>query len=373
MRSDAGTAAVRTLTRGVLVVAALAVAVVPAAAHVDYVVDGVDPGSMVTLLRAVFGDPLSVALLVAGGAATAGLVVGYLRFASRLPDVDVARRTLKSYRPYLPWMLRLAIGLPLVGAGFSGYLFTPALPADARLVQVGLGFLLLFGLATRVVAATGLVLYLGALPSEPRLLLASEFVAGFLAIVVVGPGQPSADLLVRRLVVTDGTFASRLRGLPTPGDVLSRVGVGPAAAPLVLRAFVGLNFVFLGLTQKWLRPDQAAAVVSKYDLTAVVPVSPELWVFGAGLAEVGIGLAFLAGTFARGAAGVGFLMLTTTLFGLPDDPVLAHITLFGLLSALLVVGSGEYSLDASAVPALRRRLDPGFDAATDPDPQTTAD
>jgi uncharacterized membrane protein YphA (DoxX/SURF4 family) len=339
-----------------------------ATAHVDYVTEGTESGSAIALFRAVLSDPLSVALLVAGGLAVAALVAGYLRFASAVPDIAAARRTLQSYRPYLPWLLRLSIGLPLVGAGFSGYLFAPTVPADARLVQVGIGFLLLFGFATRVTAAAGLLLYLGALATDPRLLLASEFIAGFLAIVIVGPGQPSADLLVRRLVVTDGTFASRLRGVPTPGDVLAAAGVGPAAASVVLRVFVGANFLYLGVTQKWLEPTRAAQVVAKYDLTSVVPVSPELWVFGAGLVEAGIGVAFLAGVFTRGAAATGFVMLTTTLFGLPDDPVLAHITLFGLLSAMLVVGGGGYSADATVVPRLRRRFDPGYGAGTDPRP-----
>jgi len=339
-----------------------------ATAHVDYVTDESGPGSAAALFRAVLGDPVAVALVVGGAIGTAAVAVGYLRFASSVPDIDVARRTLRSYRPYLPWMLRLGVGLSLVGAGFSGYLFSPAVPADARLLQVGLGFLLLFGLGTRLVAITGLAVYLLALTTDPRLLLASEFVAGFLAILLVGPGQPSADLLLRRLVVTDGTIASRLRGVTTPGDVVSRLGDAQAATPLVLRAFVGLNFVYLGVTQKWLAPDRAAAVVAKYDLTAVVPVSPELWVFGAGLVEAGVGVAFLAGLFTRGAAGTGFLLLTTTLFGLPDDPVLAHVTLFGLLSAILVVGSGRYSVDAAVLPALRRRLDPGFERITEPRP-----
>ncbi|MFW5956366.1 MAG: DoxX family protein [Halorhabdus sp.] len=120
--------------------------------------------------------------------------------------------------------------------------------------------------------------------------------------------------------------------------------------------FVGFNFLYLGVTQKWLNPESAMAVVAKYDLTAVVPVSPELWVVGAGLVEAGIGVAFLVGLFTRGGAAAGFLMLTTTLFGLPDGPVLVHGTLFGLLSVLLVTGSGRYSIDNSILPAIRERL-----------------
>lgn len=337
----------------------------PARAHVDYVTEEGAAGSPAELFRAVFTDPASLAVLGAGGVVVLALVAGYLRFASAVPDIEVARRALESYRPYLPWMLRLSVGLPLVGAGFAGYLFSPSVSASARLLQVGIGFLLLFGLGTRIVAAVGLVAYLVALAGDSTLLLASEYVAGFLAIVAVGPGQPSADLLLRRLILTDGTFASRLRGVTTFGDLVSRAGIDHGAAPLALRIFLGLNFVYLGASQKWLEPAQAAAVVTKYDLTAVVPVSPELWIFGAGLVEVGVGLALLTGTFTRGAAAAGFLLLSTTLFGLPDDPVLAHISLFGLSSALLVTGSGRFSLDASILPALRRRLDTGLDASAD--------
>jgi uncharacterized membrane protein YphA (DoxX/SURF4 family) len=61
-----------------------------------------------------------------------------------------------------------------------------------------------------------------------------------------------------------------------------------------------------------------------------------------------VGVALLAGLFTRFFSGVAFLMLTTTLFGLPDDPVVAHISVFGLVSALLVTGAGPFSFDAWA-------------------------
>ena len=335
----------------------LLVATTPAAAHVDYVTDGDNGGSAMALFRGVFTSPADVAVLGVGTVVACLSVLAFLRFGS-LPDVRAARRTLAAYEPYLPWMLRLSVGLPLVGAGFAGYLFSPSVPVEARLLQVGIGFLLLFGLATRLVAAVGLVVYLVALWRYfPTMLLASEYVAGFLAIVLVGSGQPSADMLLYRLSVTEGTLVSRVRGVTTPSDVLAAVGVGRSAAPVMLRVFLGANFLYLGVTQKWLQPAQAAVVVEKYNLTALVPVSPELWIFGAGLVEAAVGLALLSGTFTRGAATVGFLVLTTTLFGLPDDPVLAHVTLFGLSSAVMVTGSGRYALDSSVVPRLRRRLD----------------
>jgi uncharacterized membrane protein YphA (DoxX/SURF4 family) len=114
----------------------------------------------------------------------------------------------------------------------------------------------------------------------------------------------------------------------------------------VLRVGVGLAFAYLGLVEKLANPSRAVLVVDRYDLTSVVPVDPGLWVLGAGLTEIGVGLLLVAGYYTRGAAAVAFTMLVLTLFGLPDDPVLAHITLFGMISAIFTLGGGPLSLDA---------------------------
>lgn len=338
--------------------ASITLAARPVAAHVDYVTEGGASGPDVgDFLVAVLSTPLNVALLVAGGVGVTIATLGWLRYGDHVADVTVTRRTLRSYQPYLGWLLRLAVGLPLMGAGFGGYFFSPAVSVEARLIQITLAFLLLFGLGTRLAALTGLLTYaVGLVAHFPTLLLSSEYVAGFLGILVVGPGQPSADLLLRRLVLTDGTILSRFRGVTTVSDLLSGIGVEKSIAPFLIRVFLGLNFVFLGVTEKWLDPGRALQVVAKYDLTAVVPVTPEMWVFGAGLGELAVGVFILTGTFTRSAAGAGFVILTTTLFGLPDDPVLAHVTLFGLTSALLITGSGPFALDRTVVPALRARL-----------------
>jgi DoxX. len=108
---------------------------------------------------------------------------------------------------------------------------------------------------------------------------------------------------------------------------------------------MGVTFVYLGLIQKLADPASGLLVVEKYDLTSVVPVDPGLWVVGAGVTEIAVGLALVAGFFTRGAAAVSFVLFTTTLFGLPDDPVLAHVALFGMASAVFTLGSGPFSFD----------------------------
>lgn len=330
----------------------------PAAGHVDYVTSGSGtPQDPLPFLLSVVTEPVNAGLLTAGVLIAIITCGAYLLVGRHLRDVAVLRETLRSYGDLLPWMLRLSLGLPLVGAGFSGYLFTPAVGTSARLFQVGLGFLLLFGLATRTVAAVGLLSYLALVVVDPDLLLAVEYVGGFMGIALVGAGRPSADEMLRRVAEADGTIYGRIDPIHEMADVADR-WLDPLSrfTPTVVRVGLGVTFVSLGLGEKLLAPGQALQVVAKYDLTAVVPVDPGLWVVGAGLLEVAIGVALVVGLFTRGVAALAFLVLTGTLFGLPDDPVLVHVTLFGLSSALFATGSGPVALD--------NHLDRVLDAAT---------
>jgi uncharacterized membrane protein YphA (DoxX/SURF4 family) len=341
----------------------------PVAGHVDYVTG--EPTEIVdalVFLADVVTDPLNALLLGLGTVAVLGALVGGAVARRRLPDLAVLAETLDGYRDLVPWMLRLSVGLPTVGAGFAGYYFSPVVGMDAvsrtltavypdalaplvstpfiRLALIAVGFTLLTGFLTRASAAVGAFLWLSVLPTQPELLLAMEYPFAVLAIVLVGGGRPSADMMFARVAQTPGTLYGRIDPL---GDLPRRVGAAAAPyrsyLPTLLRAGLGVTFVFLGVTQKLFAPSRALLVVERYDLTAVVPVDPGLWVVGAGLTEFAVGALLLAGLFTRGAAAVAFLVLTTTLFGLPDDPVLAHVSMFGLTSAVFTLGSGPYSLD----------------------------
>lgn len=347
-----------------------------ASAHVKYVAPGSDPVAVAEFLVNALSDPLNLAVLLGGAASVVALLAGYLVGRPARRDVTVFRETIESYRDLLPWLLRLSMGLPLVGAGFAGYFFSPvvqpAAPTFVRLFGITLGFLLLFGFGTRIVATVGLASYLVGLAFEPALFLAVEYVPGFLAIALTGGGRPSADHVVSRMAADDETVYSRIdpfyRAIAVP--FVKRVQPFASLVPLVLRVGVGVSFVYLGVAQKIMNPGEALSVVAKYNLTAVVPVSPELWVVGAGLTEALVGVLFVTGAFTRAASLTAFVIFTTTLFGLPDDPVLAHVTLFGLVSALLVTGAGPFSVDewlqywaarrdsdADATPTRRRRAE----------------
>lgn len=335
---------------GVAVFALVAVGRV--SAHVKYVTPGSDPVAVAEFIQSVLMDPFAVAVLV-GGAVGVTVVGGvYLRVRPFPNDVRTFRQTMASYEDLLPWLLRLSVGLPLIGAGFTGYFFSPIVqtgsPTFTRLFGITVGFLILFGFGTRLVAGVGLVGYLVGLAVEPALLLAFEYVPAFLAIILVGGGKPSADDVVATLAADDSTVYSRIdpfyRRVAEP--FVERTSHLSAYVPTVLRIGIGVAFIYLGITQKIMAPGDALAVVGKYNLTAIVPVAPELWVMGAGLTEALVGVLLIAGAFTRASSLVAILLFTTTLFGLPDDPVLAHISLFGLVSALLVTGGGPFSVDA---------------------------
>lgn len=340
-------------TLGVLATLTLLGFVRPASAHVKYVAPGEEPTTAGELLAAVVADPVAIGLLGGGAAAVLGAALGYLRVRPARFDLAVLRSTLSGYHDLLPWLARLSIGLPLVGAGFAGYYFSPAVTATTptaatavRLFGITVGFLLVFGLATRFAAVVGLLGYLVGVVVEPTLVLALEYLPGFLAVLILGGGRPSADHVFSRLAAAEGTLYRRVDPVSrTLAPLAQRLAAAEALLPLVVRVGLGASFVYLGTVQKLLTPGDALAVVGKYGMTNVVPVSPELWVVGAGLAETAVGLALVAGAFTRACSFVAIGLFTTTLFAMPDDPVLAHVSLFGLVSVLVITGAGPVSVD----------------------------
>lgn len=336
--------------------AALLLAVLrPVAAHVEYVTDE-EAGAGIEFVIEVLSDPVN-ALLV-GGTGAVGMFVlgGYLLIRPSIPDFDVLRSALAEYLTYVPWMLRLSLGLPLIGAGFAGYVFSPALPteplgtalqAELRLLQIGIGFLLLFGLGTRIVAGIGLFSYVVGVLLAPEIILALEYIPGFIAIILLGSGRPSGDHLLMRLGSSRGTYYNRIDPVSKWAKVAQkRIDPYTAYVPTVLRVGLGATFILLGLGEKLMNPAPGLALVDQLNLTAIIPVSPGMWVVGAGLAEVAFGVLLVLGLLTRAVAGGAFALFTVTLFGLANDPVLAHITMFGIASAVFTLGAGPLSADA---------------------------
>lgn len=341
----------------------------PILAHVTYVTPDVGGGEGIgDLVAALFARPLEVALLVAVAVAVVVALLLDLRFRPLSSFRRSVVQRAESYLGLSPWMLRLSLGLPLIGAGVLRYALAPDVQPDAfpYLLLTLLGFMLLIGFAARAAALLVLVISMVLMVQHAHLVEVIEIPAVALAILVTGSGIPGVDDLLASAVVPTriGDAVRRVLGsgpqvepdvaqearaqeprrrfvaLPVPdlrghGDVLA----------LVVRLGLGLSLLAAGLTEKLLDPTRAGLAVDKYHLTAVIPVSSALWIAGAGLTEAALGVALLVGAWTRLTAILAFAVLSLTLFALPDDPVLAHVTLFGACSVLVVTGSGRFALD----------------------------
>jgi uncharacterized membrane protein YphA (DoxX/SURF4 family) len=307
--------------------------------HVRYVTPPDPAPDPLGFLLRTLGNPGNLAILVGGGLVVMALLLAW----ARLRPLEDARLRLvaraESYRDFVPWMLRLSFGLVLLGAGMTRVLFAPDVqpPAWPYVVLSALGFLLLLGLAVRPAAIAALLIYLGALVWQPGLVEIWDVAGGLAALVLLGPGLPSVDDLLRHALPRAPGRAAATEAPPKR--------VYADLVPLLVRIGLGGAFLASGIVDKFLSYSQGLDAVAKYHLISVVPVGPELWVVGAGILESTLGLAILLGVLTRFSAIVGFAVLTLAVFGLPDDPILAHVGLFGLSSVLVVLGAGRWSVD----------------------------
>lgn len=280
-------------------------------AHVDYVTDPDESSDPIGFLVDALAEPATLAVLGAGALITVLLVAAWARWRPFEEARDRLIARTDDYHGYLPWIIRLSAGLVLIGSGLSRVLFLPTETAEPlpALLLTAIGFLLLVGFAVRPAALAALVIYGITIVRHPDTVMILD-VAGALAVAaIVGPGRPSVDDLLR---------AAFPRG---PG---SRAATRDFAehryddlVPLLVRLGLGGALAASGVVDKLLIHEQALAAVDKYGLTAVVPVSPELWVVGAVLVETALGIAIILGVLTRFSAVVGFAVLTLALSRCP--------------------------------------------------------
>jgi uncharacterized membrane protein YphA (DoxX/SURF4 family) len=322
----------------------------PPIAHVEYVTDPEASPDPIGFLLDTLAQPGTLPLLVIGLVAVLVAVLAWARWRPlEQPRLRLIERA-AGYGEYLPWIVRLSVGLVVIGAGLSRVAFMPTVDASGvfALVLTACGFGLLLGLAVRPAALVALAAYLVTLIGNRELVMMLDVAGGLGVAALLGPGRPSLDDLLR---------AAFPRG---PGARAATENLAGGRyddlVPLLVRLGLGGAFVASGIADKLLIYDRALAAVDKYGLTGVVPVSAELWVLGAALIETALGLAIILGVLTRFSAVVGFTVLTLALFALPDDPVIAHVGLFGLSSVLVVTGAGRWSLDAVVLGRIGERI-----------------
>lgn len=232
-----------------------------------------------------------------------------------------------SYTVFTPWMLRLSLGIALIGSGISHTLISPVLTGFDYIssLQILLGFSMMSGFLVVPSALVVIGLYIYGLSFDFYILGNFEFIAAALSLLMLRNEKPGIDDLLNIPNISPLKFLRRY-------------------VPLVLRIGIGGSMIFLAVYEKFLNPYASEVVVREFGLLNVVPVSPEMWVFGAGSIELFIGLLILVGLYTRTATTIAFFVLSLSFFYFNED-VASHITLFGVMSVLFVTRGGALSFD----------------------------
>lgn len=236
------------------------------------------------------------------------------------------RAKIETYYEFIPWILRLSLGIALIGAGSAHTLISPLLPQMPHfaLMQVVLGFMMLAGFLLTPVLIFTIVLFLFALLQDAYLIGNIEFIFGAFALLILGNDRPGLDDILM---------------IP-----VHKIESLKKYVPLVIRLGLGGAMIYLALFEKLFNPHISELVVTKFNLTSVIGVSPEMWVLAAGLIELLVGLFIFIGYHTRLTSAIAFLVITTTFFYFKED-VYSHVTLFGMLSVLFITGGGAMSAD----------------------------
>ncbi|MDP2789047.1 MAG: DoxX family protein [bacterium] len=303
-----------------------------ASAHVGYVLtpdqfssqSGSDPLFILkTLSSPLFIIITTVALL---------LVVGLVLFCNKNAKFKIWKsriyKHLDSYTEFLPWAVRLTLGIALIGAGTMGALISPIQPVGGFIptLEILLGFFFLLGFLLVPTTITTIILFIIGITNNFYFFGNLDFLALALAYLALQNARPGLD---------DILSLKFLHNIRIPRKFFS----------LILRLGIGGAMTFLALYEKLLNPHLSELVVNQYSMTNIIPVSPAMWVVGAGLVELAVGLALLFGFYTRLVSVIAFLVLSLSFFYF-NEAVYSHVTLFGLLSILFIQGGGIWSIDA---------------------------
>lgn len=314
------------------IISALVLLVAPmfSFAHVGYVVEheefAAHAGADFAYLLSPLQETNNVLLFVFGAI---GIVLLYwLSHKSYFvrEEIAVVNERLESYHEFVPWILRLSLGIALIGAGAGSVLISPLQTAVGSIagVELALGFLILLGFVLVPVTILAGIVYLTALAGNFYLFGNFDFFAIALGVIVLGSSRPGLDDM-----------------LGMPKLAMERLR---AYVPFILRTGVGLAMMFLAIYEKILNPHLSALVVQNFNLTAAIPVSPEMWVLSAGIVEFLVGLFIFIGFHTRLTVIIAFAVISMTFFFFGEE-VYSHVTLFGILSAIFIYGGGKWSID----------------------------
>ena len=312
------------------IIAFLSLITTQASAHVGYVVGQKDFAQHLGRDNHYFFSPLSNGNDLAMIFATLlGVFVLYF-LAWKIKHVRnwiiAIRLRLDTYTDYIPWILRLSLGIAFIGASVAHVLISPILPVAAFSgIELIIGFSLLSGFLVVPSIILGFILYILSLSHSFYIAGNLEIAMALISLLILGSSRPGIDDLL---------------GIPhLHAEKFKKI------VPFLLRVGIGGSLVFLSLYEKILNPHVSDLVVQKYHLLGIIPVGAAMWVFAVGIIELFVGLCLLIGFQTRIVTAIAFVVIATTFFFFKEE-VYSHVTLFGILSCLFITGGGMWSVDS---------------------------
>jgi hypothetical protein len=227
-----------------------------ASAHVGYVIthdqlertQGFDWG----FLLQPFLNPRYIGLMIGTVIAFGCIWYGLMKSKKVVRYFSTIKERLMSYHEFVPWILRLSLGIALLGAGTEHVLVSPLLmyPGFATL-EIVLGFLFLLGFLITPATIITLGLYIFALSKNIYLIGNLDMCALALSVLVFHSPRPGLD---------DMLGISLLHTLS-----IKRHYIAP-----VVRIGLGGAMIYLALFEKILNPHMSALVVSQYHLQHLI-------------------------------------------------------------------------------------------------------
>lgn len=295
-----------------------------AEAHVLYIADdqavsaysGLEPDILSEPLR----DPTNIFLIIGTLIIIAMLVLVVSHSAKIKKFLNNIEKKAFSYKNLVAWMMRLSLGIGFIGSGISGWLISPVLHEfyAFSLIQIIIGFFLLSGFLTTIASVCAIVLYFVALGFNSYMLGSLDVLAMSLSMIILDPRKPGLDDILSIPAVT----FDKLKSL----------------VPKILRFGIGGSLVYLSVFEKFFNPALSRYVVDITGLTEVINVSSEMWVLSAGAIEFILGVLLILGYKTRLVSAITFFVLSMSFFYFGED-VTSHITLFGILSVIFVLGN----------------------------------
>ncbi len=293
-----------------------------AEAHVRYIADDATveklSGLDFSYLFEALSDSKNLTIIIIS-------IVSVLVLVWLLPKIGFLRRKFSfidahadSYASLVPWMARLSLGIALIGAGTGGYLINPVVEiALYSQIQIILGFMLLAGFLSVFLAPLVIYLFIFAFLQDWYLLGALDVLVLALLLFIYDSRRPGIDDII---------------GIP---DI--KIKFLHHYVPKIVRVGTGISLTFLAVYEKLLNPHLSAFVVETTNLTNVIPVSPSMWVLSAGSIEAILGIFLILGIRTRLVSVITFIVLALSFFYFKED-VTSHITLFGVMSILFILG-----------------------------------